>query len=176
MLKYIIERHDPTLVYDELTFSDLKRTCGVTSYDMVGKQVGRRWRGFFFSFFFLWVEWILLYDDVSCCWFVVGVIPIRLLTCQICFFNSHDHPRVKLLDAMLATSAAPSFFPIHNFTMQREMLSESGACFVCKNGMLLDESQNVRAWMVASSSSSSSWFVCCCAISAHSIVLLVVFL
>lgn len=97
MLKCIIERHDPTLVYDELTFADLKRTCAVTSYDLVGKQ--------------------------------------------ICFFNSHDHPRLKLIDAMLATSAAPSYFPIHNFSMQREMLSESGACFVCKNGMHLKENQ-----------------------------------
>lgn len=56
---------------EDLTFSDLRYPCAVTSYDLIGKRT--------------------------------------------VLFNTLQHHKVRLLDALLATSAAPSYFPIHNF-------------------------------------------------------------
>jgi len=44
-----------------------------------------------------------------------AVTSYDLRTKKIVFFNSLQHPQVTLLDALLSTSAAPSYFPIHTF-------------------------------------------------------------
>eukprot|EP01127_Copromyxa_protea_P016299 TRINITY_DN4817_c0_g1_i2.p1 TRINITY_DN4817_c0_g1~~TRINITY_DN4817_c0_g1_i2.p1 ORF type:complete len:276 (-),score=39.20 TRINITY_DN4817_c0_g1_i2:23-850(-) len=41
-------------------------------------------------------------------------------------FSKSDHPNMRLLDAVLSTSAAPTYFPVHYFERQRE-----GNCQFC---------------------------------------------
>lgn len=44
-----------------------------------------------------------------------GVCTYRMEDNKPCFLNSFDNPEMPIIDAMLMTSAAPSYFPLHKF-------------------------------------------------------------
>lgn len=51
---------------------------------------------------------------------VVGVTVFDLNARQFEYLSSVHYPMMKIVDALLSTSAAPTYFPIHNFTVQND--------------------------------------------------------
>jgi len=49
------------------------------------------------------------------------------------FFNKKDHKKVYLIDAILATSAAPSYFPIHTFNVNKKEQLRGSAAKICSH-------------------------------------------
>jgi patatin-like phospholipase/acyl hydrolase len=71
------------------------------------------------------------FEQLTCGWDTF-VTAFDLYTNSPMVFSKRDHGSMKLLDAVLSTSAAPVYFPVHYFSRARELPKDK--CKICVDG------------------------------------------
>eukprot|EP01127_Copromyxa_protea_P019129 TRINITY_DN6131_c0_g1_i2.p1 TRINITY_DN6131_c0_g1~~TRINITY_DN6131_c0_g1_i2.p1 ORF type:complete len:541 (+),score=44.88 TRINITY_DN6131_c0_g1_i2:2-1624(+) len=69
----------------------------------------------------------LTFNDMSCPWDCF-VTSFDLYLQKPMLFSKRDHPNMRLIDAVLATSAAPVYFPVHFFSRPFEVADHCPVC------------------------------------------------